>query len=176
MTNNEAKLLFAGPTGVGKTTAITAISDTPPVSTDVAATDSVAKMKAKTTVAMDYATLTLEDGTQLSLYGTPGQDRFEFMWKILSRGALGLLLLVDASSPTAAEEMQHYIDGFSDMFKSPCVAIIGLNKVDADQDLTQFENVLRANDIRAPMMAVDVRQSDDVRMLIDVLLTTIEFA
>jgi DNA polymerase III delta prime subunit len=82
MNNAPLKLLFAGPTGAGKTTAIAAISDFPPVSTDVAATDEVASMKEATTVAMDYGEITLAEGQKVFLYGTPGQQRFDFMWKI----------------------------------------------------------------------------------------------
>jgi len=59
---SQIKFIFTGPPGAGKTTAIATISEFPPVSTDVFATDSVASMKDKTTVAMDFGEITLENG------------------------------------------------------------------------------------------------------------------
>ena len=74
MDHQELKIVFTGPMGAGKTTAIRAISDAPPVSTEVANTDQAACAKEMTTVAMDYGQLLLDDGTSVRLYGTPGQD------------------------------------------------------------------------------------------------------
>lgn len=175
MASAEVKLLFTGPPGVGKTTAIAAISDSAPVNTDVAATDDLARVKEKTTVAMDYATLTLDDGSQLGLYGTPGQERFEFMWKILAQGALGLVILVDASAVDSAKQLEYYLDAFVDPANKICM-IVGINKAEPGEDLSRFDNVITAKGIVIPTMAVDVRQQDDVRLLVDVLLSTIEFS
>src|SRR5262245_30126910 len=84
-TSDELKIVFAGPMGAGKTTAICAISDVPPVSTEVRNTDQRVCAKEATTVALDFGQLRLEDGTVVMLYGTPGQERFSFMWDILCR-------------------------------------------------------------------------------------------
>jgi len=73
-------------------TAIRTISDIPPINTDVPATDAVSFLKARTTVTLDYGELTLADRKKLRLYSTPGQRRYDFMSKILSRGALGLMV------------------------------------------------------------------------------------
>ena len=78
-TNQQLKIVFTGPMGAGKTTAIRAISDAPPVSTEVGNSDRQSSVKESTTVALDYGELTLEDGTCLRIYGTPGQARFSFM-------------------------------------------------------------------------------------------------
>src|SRR5262245_11601705 len=112
MTPNELKIVFAGPMGAGKTTAIRAISDTPPVSTDVSNHDRASHAKESTTVALDYGELTLENGTSVRLYGTPGQGRFSFMWEIVGRGALGVILLLDASSGNALGELTSFVDVF----------------------------------------------------------------
>ena len=66
------KIIFTGPVGSGKTTAIGAISDIPPVGTDVSCSDESALIKDTTTVAMDYSYISLDDGTRVHLYGTPG--------------------------------------------------------------------------------------------------------
>ena len=72
------KIIFSGTVGAGKSTAIAALSDIPPVSTEAMASDETAKLKRTTTVAMDYGVLNLPDGEKVMLYGTPGQERFDF--------------------------------------------------------------------------------------------------
>ena len=89
----ESKIIFTGPVGVGKTTAIAAISDEPPIQTDARASDMTLARKANTTVAMDYGVIRLDESTKVHLYGTPGQERFDFMWEILSQGSIGLILI-----------------------------------------------------------------------------------
>ena len=68
----ELKIVFTGPMGAGKTTAIAAISDTPPVLTDVVNNDHAAFDKDTTTVALDYGQIMLDNGVAVRLYGTPG--------------------------------------------------------------------------------------------------------
>ena len=77
----ENKIIFTGPVGVGKTTAISALSDEPPVQTDASASDITLVRKGYTTVAMDYGVIHLDEETKVHLYGTPGQERFNFMGK-----------------------------------------------------------------------------------------------
>ena len=91
------KIIFAGPVGAGKTTAVAAASDIPPVRTDAAASDEVRDIKPQTTVALDYGAMKLGDGSTIHLYGTPGQERFDFMWEILTEGGIALVLLIDNS-------------------------------------------------------------------------------
>ena len=106
------KIIFTGPVGAGKTTAIGAISEEPPVGTDVPCTDESKAIKQNTTVAMDYSYIELEDGKRVHLYGTPGQERFNFMWNILSKGGLGLVLLVNNDHPDPVGQMEFYLDAF----------------------------------------------------------------
>lgn len=80
------KIIFTGPVGAGKTTAITSISDVPTLRTDEIASDMTKNRKSETTVAMDYGILNLGNGERVHLYGTPGQERFNFMWDILTEG------------------------------------------------------------------------------------------
>ena len=106
------KLVFAGPVGAGKTTAIQTLSDIEVVSTDAYASDEVRLLKKTTTVAMDYGLMKLASGDQVRLYGTPGQQRFDFMWEILSENALGLVLMLKASAPDPVADLRHYVQAF----------------------------------------------------------------
>lgn len=67
------KIIFTGPVGSGKTTAISALSDTPVLNTDEIASDMTRNRKPTTTVAMDFGVMKLDGDDQVLLYGTPGQ-------------------------------------------------------------------------------------------------------
>ena len=75
----EYKIIITGTMGAGKTTAIAAISDVAPITTEAVNSDRSSSNKASTTVALDYGEVALDGGDRVRLYGTPGQVRFKFM-------------------------------------------------------------------------------------------------
>jgi small GTP-binding protein len=106
------RIVVTGPVGAGKTTLIKTISEIDVVETDRAATDESALLKPNTTVAMDFGRITFGADMAVHIYGTPGQERFSFMWDILVHRAHALMLLVPLHRPSdffMASKMLRYL-------------------------------------------------------------------
>lgn len=171
----EYKILFTGTMGAGKTTAIAAVSEITPLNTDVRNHDN-SVLKAMTTVGLDYGEVTLENGEKLRLYGTPGQQRFDFMWGILSKGALGLVMLIDNSRPDPLADLDIYLDGFADLISSTaCVVGVGKTENHPYPDLDSFAAQMQAKGVFNPVIATDVRDPQQVLQLLDLLLLQLEY-
>ena len=171
----DLKLIISGSVAAGKSTAIRTISDIPPINTDVPATDSVSILKSRTTVALDYGELTITDGKKLRLYGTPGQRRFDFMSKILGRGALGLVVLIDNRVENPLAELDYYMAIFADLINESAM-VVGVTHRDQapEPGLDRYERRLQTFHKPWPVFPVDPRNKSDVITLFDALVTMLE--
>ncbi len=170
----EYKILVTGTMGAGKTTAIGVISETPPITTDVTNNDQT-HTKKKTTVGMDFGTVQLDSGDRLRIFGTPGQERFDFLWNALAKHAIGIIILVDNSRPKPLEDLDKYLVGFSDKLQNTaCVIGIGRTETHSKPSLDDYADHLFMHNQLVPIIPVDVRQRADVLLLIDSLLMQVE--
>ena len=129
------KVVVTGPFAAGKTTLIRTISEITVLSTERGITDSTRKRKAETTVAMDFGRITIDRELVLYLFGTPGQDRFDFMWEILGEGMLGYVLLLDVSRPDSLNEAAGILDAFRRMARVPFV--VALNRAEGVDEVEE---------------------------------------
>ena len=172
---HEYVVLVAGPMGAGKTTAIATLSEIPVVSTDAVNTDLARNAKATTTVALDYGEITLGDGDKVRLYGVPGQERFDFMWRILERRALGLLLLIDGASADPLGDLEYYLQAFHALGQRGAV-VVGVTRRDlsAKPTIATYNAKLAQLGYLLPVFAVDARETAQVKTMLGALVAMVE--
>ena len=173
--NSSYKIIFSGPVGAGKTTAINSISDVSTVKTEKMATDATQILKENTTVAMDYGAIILKDQTRIHLYGTPGQKRFDFMWDILATGGIGLLLLIDGCDKDALENLKFFLNSFEQFIKKTSV-VIGITKQDENKlyELNDYRQIIGTQQPIIPIFEIDARNKKDIALMIETLLYTLD--
>jgi signal recognition particle receptor subunit beta len=169
------KIIFTGPVGAGKTTAIASISDVPPVCTGELATDMTKTRKSKTTVALDYGIMNLDGKERIHLYGTPGQERFDFMWDILTEGGIGLVLLLNNSRPDPFQDMLFFLDAFKNFIDDTHV-VIGITRTDEKPRPTtaDYHLQIKQSGHNIPIFEVDARKKRDVSLLVEALLYSLD--
>lgn len=118
------RLVITGPVGAGKSTFIRSVSEIDVVDTDKIATDETKELKAKTTVAMDFGKLRFSPEFAIHLYGTPGQQRFDFMWDLLIRKAQAYILLVAANQPKEFRSARRIMSFMNQRVKIPMIIAI----------------------------------------------------
>jgi signal recognition particle receptor subunit beta len=167
------KIVIAGGFGVGKTTTVSAISEITPLTTEAAMTAVASEVdrsrgvpaKTTTTVALDFGCITLDQDLKLYLFGTPGQDRFGFMWDDIASGALGALVIVDVRR---MDDCYPAVDYFEHV-GLPFVVAVNLFDDELTVDLVDVRWALAVGD-DIPLITFDARDRLSVR---DALLTVL---
>lgn len=171
--NQTTKLVIGGPVGAGKTTAVRALADTEPVTTEMPLSDATAEdVKTTTTVAFDFATVTLADAPPLFIYGLPGQDQFDLMREIAFEGAIGSLIILDGSSATLDQDGAHWLASVRELGGRDLPVVIGITKTDigADFDMASLRETVRRCGPPVPIFTLDARDADQAAHLMRALL------
>ena len=172
----SVKIVVAGGFGVGKTTFVGAVSEIEPLRTEALMTEastpiddlSMLPDKTTTTVAMDFGRITLAEDLVLYLFGTPGQNRFWFMWDDITRGAIGAVVLVDTRRLADCFGAVDYVEQRGIPF------LVALNAFDGVQlhDVDEVRDALQVSD-EVPFVVTDARDRESVK---EVLVRLVEHA
>ena len=166
------KIVVTGPFSAGKTTLIRTISEITVLSTEKDITDETRSRKAETTVAMDFGRITIDRDLVLYLFGTPGQDRFDFMWEILGEGMLGYILLVDSDRPDSLDEAVGILEAFRRMARVPFVVALNRSPGITPADEAAVRSALQLG-LDVPVVPCDATDRESVKAVLLALLYSV---
>lgn len=173
----EHVILFTGPMGAGKTTAIESLSEIEVVRTEATNTERHIVDKNTTTVALDYGEIVIGTQEKVRLYGIPGQSRFDFMWAILKKRAKGMVLLINNDAADPIREMLFFLEEFRELYDRGGV-VIGITRSDlaTSPALEEYSDALAdANpDMVIPVFTVDPRETGQMQDILLALVVNIE--
>lgn len=167
------KLVVTGTFNAGKTTFIKTLSDIDPVDTDkITRYKSEAEVKSTTTVALDYGQVTINGGSKIHLFGTPGQTRFDFMHDLLADGMDGFLFLVDTTDRKTFTQANVLLNQFRKRARVPYLLVA--NKVDCRG--MSPEEIKRQFKLppKQPVVSCVATDSNSVRAVVEQLVMMIE--
>jgi len=168
------KVIITGPVGSGKSTAVNSISGNDKMLTDavVSESDQATRLRKKTTtVAMDYTVVPMKNDDIIHLYGTPGQERFDFMWDVLAQGSQGLVLLLDNSRNNPFRDLKYYTNAFEKLIRK-VPFVVGITRTDVNNNPPPkvYQQWLKDLGIQARVVPVDARERTQVVTLLEHLI------
>lgn len=169
------KLIFTGPVGAGKTTAIRSVSNLIYKDGDVRVSDGIGMRKTTTTVAMDNGVLQIGEEERVHLYGTPGQERFRFMWDILAnsiaKDCIGLAILIDNARNYPFRDLAYYLKEFRHLVATKKLVIaVTHTDIQLSPELDDYRAWLSRHSVSASVAQIDARKEQDVLLIIGMLL------
>ena len=166
------KIVVTGPFAAGKTTLIRTISEITVLSTEKDISDHTKSRKAETTVAMDFGRITIDRDLVLYLFGTPGQERFDFMWEILGEGMLGYIVLIDVSREDSIAEARGILDAFRRMANVPFVVALNRSSGLEQAEEARVREVLDIDEM-IPVVPCDAVDRESVKAVLLALLYSV---
>ena len=166
------RLLITGSPGSGKSSAIRSLSDIIPKVSNIYENSPHLAPNGLDAVMLDYGELFIDEDRKLEIYATPGQRRFQFMWRTLSRQAMGLIIMIDNRRPNPISDMHIYLDNFSDII-DPRSIVVGVNfyNVPGGPRLEEYVTSFKGKTWLAPVIAIDPRNKHESLYLLSTLLT-----
>lgn len=171
------KLVLAGPVGSGKTTTLRSLADTVPVSTEMPLTEGATGDKTTTTVALDFATVVLDDGMPLQIFGLPGQEHLAHMREIVMNGAFGAIVLLPGDAPDIALQCSHWVSVMREI-DAEIPLVVGVTRTDKASEF-RMDTIRDAMNEGAsgppiPVFTIDARDPEQATQLVRVLLLSID--
>jgi uncharacterized protein len=169
------RIAFVGPFGVGKTTALRTVSDIPVVSTEALSAEVAslgATNKTTTTVGFDYGEWQFPGGERVSLYGVPGQQRFDSMWDSLLPQSSAIVLWLYGDRPTVLDDARFWLNALAQR-KALAKIAVALTRVQDDQLavlMPQVRSVVQKFHPLAPVITADPREIADVVQAITIAM------
>lgn len=163
---NEFKILVVGPFNSGKTTLIDTVCNGKIVKTEAPTYGLYKTVKKMTTVALDYGRFTLRS-KKIHLFGTPGQERFSFMWHVLARGLDGFVVLIDGSDPQSLLKAKRIYELLASLYNVPHLILVN-NK--NGRVLVRKEDVKKILGTNAPIREASVVNKQDVEKILEELV------
>ncbi|MFO8232957.1 MAG: ADP-ribosylation factor-like protein [Longimonas sp.] len=163
------KILVTGAVGSGKTTLVATLSEIEPVRTDVESKET--PDKPFTTVGLDYGSMTVHD-MPVNLFGTPGQERFGYMWDVLGEGVDGIVLLVNASNDSAVADTERLLSHL--LTKQEAVPLaVGITHTDVDESHPEQVRAASFTEQAISVDAIDAGVQEDSEALVAALVAHI---